>query len=174
LTGYFSNNFHFQGGLYGNAVLTRFPILQSTNTHYQMLRTNEQRGVIQLVLDVHGHKLLFMVTHIDYRKDNAERLKNVAEMRQLIQLYPGLPVILCGDFNDFPESPVHAEMKKTFEDTWELIGKGDGATFRSPDPKKRIDYIWILPDKSVVPLKAWVPDTQASDHRPFVADFQLK
>ena len=174
LTGYFSNNFHFDGGLYGNAVLTRFPILQETNTHYRMIRTNEQRGIIQLVLLVHGRKVLFMTTHIDYRGDNAERLLNVGEMKRIIKQYPGLPLILCGDFNDFPGTPVHKAMKETFADTWELIGQGDGLTFPSSTPKDRIDYIWLLPDKSVVPLKAWVPDTQASDHRPFVADVRLQ
>lgn len=174
LTGYFSNNFHFQGGLYGNAVLTRFPILMATNTHYQMLRTNEQRGIIQLLLDVHGRKLLFMVTHIDFRKDNAERLLNVAEIKRIIAQYPGLPIVLCGDFNDFPDTPVHRAMKETFDDAWELIGEGKGFTFPSPDPNRRIDYIWLLKDKSVAPIKAWVPVTEASDHRPLVADLKLK
>jgi endonuclease/exonuclease/phosphatase family metal-dependent hydrolase len=174
LTGYFSNNFNFQGGLYGNAVLTRFPILMETNTHYHMIRTNEQRGVIQMILDVQGHKLLLMATHIDYRKENQERLLNVAQIKDILKQYPGLPVILCGDFNDFPNTPVHAAMSEALNDTWELVEKGNGLTFPSDTPKKRIDYIWISPDKSIQPLKAWVPDTQASDHRPLVADFLLK
>src|SRR6185295_11676569 len=38
MTCVFSNNFHYQGGEYGNAVLTRFPVLRWDNTHYQMLR----------------------------------------------------------------------------------------------------------------------------------------
>jgi endonuclease/exonuclease/phosphatase family metal-dependent hydrolase len=173
MTGYFSNNFNFQGGEYGNAVLTRFPILISTNTHYQMLHSKEQRGVIQLVLDVHGRNVLFMTTHIDYRPDNKERLMNIFQVKEIIKKYPNLPIILCGDFNDFPNTPVHASMKEALADTWELVGQGDGFTYPSPKPKERIDYIWISPDKSVEPLKAWVPDTQASDHRPFVADFRL-
>ena len=176
LTGYFSNNFNFQGGEYGNAVLTRFPILEATNTHYQMLRTNEQRGTSFNSSSIFtAAKLLFLATHIDYRKENEERLLNVAEMKRIITQYPGLPIVLCGDFNDFPNTPVHRAMAETFDDTWELIGKGDGLTFPSPKPNRRpSDYIWLLKNKSVIPLKAWVPDTQASDHRPFVADFQLR
>jgi endonuclease/exonuclease/phosphatase family metal-dependent hydrolase len=174
LTGYFSNNFHFQGGEYGNAVLTRFPIMMETNTHYHMLHTNEQRGVIQMILDVHGRKLLFMTTHIDYHPGNEERLLNIAQIEEIMTQYPGMPVILCGDFNDFPETPVHAAMAQALTDTWEMVGQGTGVTFPSDKPNRRIDYIWISPDKFVQPLKAWVPDTQASDHRPFVADFLLK
>ncbi|EEF58422.1 endonuclease/exonuclease/phosphatase family protein, partial [Pedosphaera parvula] len=33
MRGYFNNNFFFQGGEYGNAALTKFPILTSTNSH---------------------------------------------------------------------------------------------------------------------------------------------
>lgn len=174
MTGYFSNNFPFQGGEYGNAVLTRFPIVMETNTHYHMLHTNEQRGVIQMILDVHGRKLLFMATHIDYHPGNEERLLNITQMKDMMTQYPGMPVILCGDFNDFPNTPVHAAMAEALSDTWDLIGHGNGWTYPSDKPKSRIDYIWISKDKSVVPVKAWVPDTQASDHRPFVADFLLK
>ncbi len=174
MTGYFSNNFHYQGGEYGNAVLTRFPILMETNTHYQMLHTNEQRGVIQMVLDVHGRKLLFMATHIDFHPGNAERLLNISQIKEIMKQYPGLPVILGGDFNDFPDTPVHAAMAEALADTWDLIGHGTGSTFPSDRPNRRIDYIWISPDKSVVPVRAWVPNTQASDHRPLVADFLLK
>jgi len=39
----FSNNYHYQGGEYGNAVLTRFPVKRWTNRHYEMLRPGEQR-----------------------------------------------------------------------------------------------------------------------------------
>ena len=171
---YFSNNFYFQGGEYGNAVLTRLPILEQTNTHYLMIRTNEQRGVIQMILDAHGRKILFMATHIDYRRDDAERWLNVDEIQKLAQNHSGLPTIVCGDFNDLPTSRVHQKMKERFADTWELIGQGDGLTYSSLKPAKRIDYIWISPDKSIVPLKAWVPQTQASDHFPLVGDFRVK
>jgi endonuclease/exonuclease/phosphatase family metal-dependent hydrolase len=171
---YFTNNFHFQGGEYGNAVLTRFPIVMQTNTYYRMIRTNEQRGIIQMILDVHGRKILFMTTHIDYRPDNKERLQNVAQIKEIIKQYPGMPMILCGDFNDIPDGRIYKEMRKSFGDAWQMAGEGKGFTYPSPDPKKRIDYIWLSKDKSIQPLVTWVPDTKASDHRPLVAELRLK
>lgn len=174
MTGYFSNNFNFQGGEYGNAVLTRFPILMETNLHYHMLHTNEQRGVIQMILSVEGHKLLFMATHLDFHPEKEERLLNISQINAIIKAHPGLPVILCGDFNDFPNTPVHAAMAQTLLDAWESAGEGNGWTFPSDKPNRRIDYIWISPDQSVGALKAWVPNTQASDHRPLVADFLMR
>lgn len=174
MTGYFNNNFFFQGGEYGNAVLTRFPILSSTNSHYKMIRPKEQRGIIQLTLDVKGRKVLFMVTHIDYRGDDTERLLNADEIRKFIKPYGSLPMFLCGDFNDIPGSRTYQKMHEVFSDTWELVGQGPAFTYSSLNPHKRIDYIWTSHNKSIVPVKAWVPNTKASDHFPLVADFILK
>ena len=174
MTCVFSNNFHYQGGEYGNAVPTRFPIVRWTDAHYKMIRSGEQRGLLQLTLRVHGRELVFMNTHIDYRPDDTERLMNVAEIQGLLAKYQGRPIILAGDFNDNPGSRTHVKMKEQFEDTWELIGQGEGFTYPTEAPRKRIDYLWLSKDKSVVPLRAWVPDADASDHRPLVAEVRFR
>jgi endonuclease/exonuclease/phosphatase family metal-dependent hydrolase len=170
----FSNNFHFQGGEYGNAVLTRFPIKRCSNRHYKMLRPDEQRGLLQAVLDVRGRELVFLDTHIDYRGDDAERLLNVAEIVEAIQPYRGQPMILCGDFNDTPESRTHQKIAQEFEDTWLAAGKGDGFTIPAEKPRKRIDFIWISKEPPIEALRAWVPASEASDHLPVVGEFRLR
>jgi endonuclease/exonuclease/phosphatase family metal-dependent hydrolase len=171
MTCVFSNNFAFQGGEYGNAVLTRFPVLRVTNTPYQMLRAGEPRGLMQLVLDVHGRELVFLNTHIDYRPDDAERMLNVGEIETRLKLNAGRPIILCGDFNATPESRVCRRLSENLEDTWARIGEGDGFTIPASQPTKRIDYIWIAKDTSLKPIKVWVPPSDASDHLPVVAEF---
>ena len=170
----FSNNFSFQGGEYGNAVLTRFPVLRVTNTPYQMLRAGEPRGLMQLFLDIHGRELVFMNTHIDYRPDDAERMLNVGEIETRLKLYAGRPIILCGDFNTTPESRVCRRLGENLEDTWARVGQGDGFTIPASQPTKRIDYIWITKDKSLEPIKVWVPPSDASDHLPVVAEFRFR
>ena len=174
MTGVFSNNFHYQGGEYGNAVLTRFPVLSVTNSHYQMLRTNEQRGILQLTLDVHGRRLTFMNTHIDYRRDDAERLLNVREIQSLAARHEKVPTVLCGDFNDTPGSQVYKRLKETFDDAWELTGQGKGWTYSADNPRKRIDYVWISKDAKIEPIGAHVPASEASDHRPLVVEMRFK
>ena len=169
---FFDRNITFQGGDYGNAVLTRFPVLQQTNTHLRMLRPNEQRGVIQMVLKVQGRKLLFLNTHIDHRPDDSERLKNVEQFQQILEEYPGMPVIFCGDFNSIPGSRTHTQMKRLLIDSWEEAGQGNGFTFPADKLNRRIDYLWISPG-SVKPLKIHVPQTLASDHLPLVGTFQI-
>jgi endonuclease/exonuclease/phosphatase family metal-dependent hydrolase len=175
LTARFYNNFSFQGGEYGNAVLSRFPVVTERNTHLEMLRPGEQRGVLQTVVQLPGNRrLLFAATHIDYRRDDAERLQNVKEFKGLLDRYPDLAFILCGDFNDFPKSRVHAAMKEDFVDCWEAVGKGDGFTFSSERPRSRIDYVWVARRPGAPqPKRAWIPATQASDHLPLVLELEL-
>jgi endonuclease/exonuclease/phosphatase family metal-dependent hydrolase len=174
LTAVFSNNFHYQGGEYGNAVLTRFPVLTATNLHYQMLRTNEQRGLLQLVLKVHGRKLAFMNTHVDFRGADSERLLNVDEIRSQACRYAGTPVVLCGDFNDTPDSRVHQRLREQFADAWALAGQGTGWTFPAGVPRKRIDYVWITKGGAIECVGAQVPESDASDHRPLVVELRFK
>ncbi len=174
MTGIFSNNFHYQGGEYGNAVLTRFPVKRWTNHHYQMLRPNEQRGILQLVLDVRGREVVFMNTHIDSRPDDAERWLNLGEIEQLTAKCGDRPVILCGDFNNQPKGRVYERLTQTFQDTWAKVGAGDGFSFPANGANRRIDYIWFTQPDAVKPLKAWLPQTEASDHLPLVAEFELR
>jgi endonuclease/exonuclease/phosphatase (EEP) superfamily protein YafD len=139
-----------------------------------MIRPGEQRGLLQLTLRVYGRELIFMDTHIDYRPDDTERLMNIEEIHDTLAKYRGDSVIVAGDFNDNPDSRTHAKMKEQFDDAWELIGQGDGFTYPTEAPRKRIDYLWLAKDKSVVPLKAWVPQSDASDHRPLAVEFRFR
>ncbi len=172
MTAVFSNNFHFQGGEYGNAVLTRFPLKRWANHHYQMLRAGEQRGVLQLVLDVHGREMVFLNTHIDYRGDDSERWLNVGEIEKIVA-DAKRPVILCGDFNDVPSNRVYRRLSETFNDAWAQAGIGDGFTFPVRTPTKRIDYIWLSKGNWCEPLRAWIPHSEASDHLPLVVELKL-
>lgn len=172
MTCVFSNNFHFQGGEYGNAVLTRFPVERWTNTHLRMLRPGEQRGVLQVVLNVRGRSLLLLATHLDYRADDAERLQSVAQLAEIVRADRGLPMLAAGDFNDVPGSRTYRALTNLFEDVWPQVGEGPGFTYPSAAPGKRIDYLWISKGAPFRATRAWVPATDASDHRPLVAEFE--
>jgi len=174
MTCVFSNNFHYQGGEYGNAMLTRFPLLVATNSLYQMLRTNEQRGLLQLTVNVHGREVVFLNTHVDYRRDDSERLRNAEEIQRLTAYHDGTPAVLCGDFNDTPGSRMYQRLRESFEDAWELAGQGDGWSYPAGKPSKRIDYIWISKGSSLECLSAQVAEGDASDHRPVVVELRLK
>ncbi|MGH2567516.1 MAG: endonuclease/exonuclease/phosphatase family protein [Bacteroidota bacterium] len=174
----FGKNIDYQGGDYGNGLLTRFPILEERNLHYTMMREGEQRGLLQLVLDVRGQEMVVMNTHIDHREDDSERVMNVAEIREALQRYSPKPTIVCGDFNDLPASRTVALMKEDFIDTWEEVGRGDGFSYPTAEPVKRIDYIFIArphPSAAVKlrPLSARVLRSDASDHLPVLVELEL-
>ena len=169
----FGKNIDYQGGDYGNAVLSRLPIVKQQNHHYKMLRPGEQRGLLQVVLKVEGKDLLLLNTHLDYRREDAERLSNVDEIRQILEQYRKLPVILCGDFNDTPGSPTHRKVEDVFVDAWTRAGKGEGFSYSSTRPEKRIDYLFVSKGRALVPVKAWVVESNASDHLPVVIEINM-
>lgn len=168
----FGKNINYQGGEYGTSVLSRFPILEMTNTHYQMLHPHEQRGLLQAVLDVGGRKVLMLNTHLDYHNDDAERVLDVKTIKAAIDGRMDLPVILCGDFNEGAGSRTHNRLSEFLADTWKAVGNGAGYTFASSGPWQRIDFIWH--SKHLRPLNVSVIKTNASDHMPVVGEFLLE
>lgn len=169
----FGKNLDHQGGDYGIATLSRYPILEEENTHFTQLGP-EQRSVLQTVIDMRGWSLLFLNTHLDHRdEDDSERLLNVREVRdEILPRYETDAVIFAGDFNDVPGSPTYERVTKYMTDAWELSGDGKGFTIPPDNPQRRIDYIFY--DDGVNSQKAWVPATMASDHLPVVVEFQKK
>ncbi|WP_414660080.1 endonuclease/exonuclease/phosphatase family protein [Horticoccus sp. 23ND18S-11] len=173
LTVHFEKNIAHQGGEYGNAVLTRFPIKRARNTHLRMVGPGEQRGVLQLVLDVNGRDVLFMNTHLDARRDPVERERSAGELKEIVAAAGRMPVILCGDFNAAPDSAAVGKIREVLTDTWKAVGQGDGFTIPVRKPTKRIDYVWITPD-SITPVSMAVLSSEASDHLPIVAELKLR
>jgi endonuclease/exonuclease/phosphatase (EEP) superfamily protein YafD len=117
-----------------------------------------------------------MNTHLDYRPDDEERLMNVKEIQEISNHYAPIPAIVCGDFNALPCSQTVESMKQNFVDTWELVGQGDGMTFPSESPVRRIDYVFAAriadhPSSVLQPLSAHTIGSLASDHLPLVVDF---
>ncbi|MCC6279467.1 MAG: endonuclease/exonuclease/phosphatase family protein [Saprospiraceae bacterium] len=79
------------------------------------------------------------------------------------------PVIVCGDFNDTPNSYVYALLSEGLDDTFREKGLGPGTTFAGVLPLLRIDY--VLAEKSFTTYSCRVGrDSDFSDHFPvFVA-----
>lgn len=173
MTAVFENNFHYQGGEYGNAILSRFPVRRHRNLHYRMLRPGEQRGLLQAVVEVHGREVLLLNTHLDFRPDDAERLQNIDQIAAIIAAAGPTPVILAGDLNATPDSRTIAKVRGLLSDTWEKAGQGPGLTIPVRRPTKRIDYLWFTP-AGLEAVGATVPYSEASDHLPLVAEFRLR
>ncbi len=174
----FEKNIDYQGGEYGNGILSRYPVIESKNHHYKMIREGEQRGLLKVIVDVYGMKIAFMNTHIDYREDDSERINNIKEINNIVKEFGDMPVLIAGDFNDIPGSRTHLTMKENFFDVWEKIGEGDGFTFHTENPDKRIDYFFLYRNNSLkvklVPESIEVIYSIASDHLPLIAEFVIE
>jgi endonuclease/exonuclease/phosphatase family metal-dependent hydrolase len=175
----FYKNINYQGGEYGNCILSKFPILKDTNLHYTMLREGEQRGLLQTVINIEGICITVMNTHLDYREDDSERVSNVVQIFEVMENYLGLPLIIAGDFNDDPESRIHLQMKEKFIDVWEYLNDEPGLTYPTENPNKRIDYIFIKKQNEqkeevrMIPTKIFVLESIASDHLPVIVEFEI-
>lgn len=168
----FSNNYSFQGGEYGNAILAKWPIRGATNLHYRAIGEGEPRGLLQVRLEFAGREVIFMNTHLDHRTASRERLLSATQIRSVLGGYGEAPIILCGDFNDTPGSGTHQLLSESLVDAWPLLGLDDGFTIPAQKPSTRIDYIWISKKAPFRPLSGTVPRTEASDHLPVVIEFE--
>ncbi len=172
LTCIFSNNYSFQGGEYGNALLTRFPVQTWTNTHLTRVTPGEQRGLLQAVVRVQGRELVVMDTHLDNVSD-AERLLSAGQIIGIVESYRERPLVLCGDFNAQAGSSTYQKLRSRLADAWKLAGEGEGNTIPAKAPRQRSDYIWVGQTNLLRAVRAWVPKSEASDHLPVVAELKL-
>lgn len=169
----FGNNLDRDGGQYGIAVLSRLPI--ESDKHYLLPRfgNNEQRGLIETHVKVEGRPLVFFATHLDHQQDDAERLASMKMIRELIEKQAGKPVILAGDFNAEPDSPVMSAALEFLNDGFERRDMNT-LTFPADKPEIRIDYILCNRNAGLRARQCWiVPEAVASDHRPIVVTFEL-
>ncbi|MCB0524285.1 MAG: endonuclease/exonuclease/phosphatase family protein [Lewinellaceae bacterium] len=82
------------------------------------------------------------------------------------------PVIVCGDFNDTPNSYVYSVLSEGLNDTFREKGFGFGTTFAGDLPFLRIDY--ILTEKIMVPYNCKVvKNPDYSDHYPVFSSIGL-
>jgi endonuclease/exonuclease/phosphatase family metal-dependent hydrolase len=77
------------------------------------------------------------------------------------------PILLCGDFNDTPNSYVYRLLSEKLTDTFQSKGRGLGYTFAGSLPLLRIDYTFASEHFTV--LDAGVVHKRISDHYPTYA-----
>lgn len=82
------------------------------------------------------------------------------------------PVVLCGDFNDVPNSGTYFNISRNLQDAFIKRGIWIGRTFRFISPTLRIDY--ILPGKEFKVVNFKRIKVPYSDHYPLVADLKYE
>ena len=124
----FGKALHFQGGMYGLAVLSRWPI-QAHRVYALPYRVGQEPRIAleALVLPDNGlPRLRLFNTHLCHLSE-ATRQEQVQRLLQVIPRKDALPILLAGDFNARPGS---MPMEPFWAGGWkDLLGKHQGIDY---------------------------------------------
>ena len=169
---YFAKTISYQGGSYGIAVLSRYPIASHQKIMLPMPDpTGEQRAVAIIKVEIiPGTPFYFASTHLDLKEENRK-----AQAKRLLQLSEDLdaPLIFAGDLNAAPAAP---EIKTIGEGFSSPCVSNCPKTFPSDKPSETIDYIFLNPQAAALCHNlsyTAISTTLASDHLPLLGYFTM-
>ena len=157
---------------YGNALLSRYPIVFEANTLFRPHRSVfEKRGLLEANVNIHGQLVKIYVTHLS--------LGPVLKNRQIEVLIgklgeTRLPVILMGDFNMKPGSRPWKKITELLTDVCHYAFSAPCNTYPSHQPKVQLDYIFVSAHFCIGPVRFLKQFDTASDHLPILATLHLK
>ena len=165
--------------VWGNAILSRYPLGEAERQLLPLVGTLYQRGYLAAPVSTPEGEVLFISTHLQHIND-ADTNETDPEgdlypvhheqLAVIIEEWAGRrPAVLVGDLNAEPEwRQVEELLAAGWVDTWSEAGSGPGYTANAADPQHRIDYVFATPDLATVGVE--VIESQASDHFAVVAD----
>ncbi|MDF9798730.1 endonuclease/exonuclease/phosphatase family metal-dependent hydrolase [Catalinimonas alkaloidigena] len=170
---YFGKAIDHDGGAYGVAILSRFPISEE-QTHplpTQAGTGGEARVLATVEVRLPDNRTLrFGSTHLDAQKENTNRLLQIKKIGELIS-DEELPIIIAGDLNATLDSEVIGILDQHFQRSCNDCPP----TIPVLNPTKAIDFIAFRPQSSFEVLQhEVVSETYASDHLPVVAVLRLQ
>ena len=134
---------HF--GHYGNAVLSRFPIVSMENADISSHRF-ERRGLLHCVLSVPGWRrdLHCLCVHLSLHERGRRRQLDAIVERLGQVAARGLPIIVAGDFNDWRQRATRVLAERLgLQEVTSVYGDRPARTFPSLLPVLRLDRIYV-------------------------------
>ncbi len=104
---------------------------------------------------------------------SARRAPQVDIVSKYLQNNDEMPTILCGDFNDIPNSYAYRSVDKYLDNCYQSKGIGPGFTFTKYGMFVRIDNIFCSDDFVISSCKVDTK-TQLSDHYPIIATIKKR
>jgi endonuclease/exonuclease/phosphatase family metal-dependent hydrolase len=166
--GFFAPAMDYDGGKYGNAILTKKAPLDMTA--YPLPGKEEPRVLLLLEFDDY----YFCSVHMSL--DSASRVEACRKLAQIAKkgIKPDKLFFVAGDFNMVPNS---VEMR-VLSESFSVLSPFEIKTFPSDNPDRTLDYILVYRggagksflkklEKGKLGIASWVqPEKVASDHRP--------
>jgi endonuclease/exonuclease/phosphatase family metal-dependent hydrolase len=174
MTGKFVHQIDYEGGRYGQAILSKFPISNLEVNWLPGVPDRQRRIAGSVTIDLGSQKLLFITTHLHHADDAIRQL----QAEQLNTIFASAEsgnqtVVLAGDLNATPQS----ETLRVLSGRWmsATAGRSDTLTYPASSPVSQLDYVLYLPWEKVEVIASEVNDeADASDHRPLVVELLLK
>ncbi|MGQ1788232.1 endonuclease/exonuclease/phosphatase family protein [Saccharicrinis sp. GN24d3] len=166
----FARAMAYDGGEYGEGILSKRTIISSRNVALPYSKGHEPRAAVEvtLVLD-QGDTISFVGTHLDHeegvdRDNQARKINEVFSKNKY-------PTILAGDLNATPESSTIKILEKVWMPSY---GNNPEPTYPSVKPKIKIDYVMFTPiERWKVIETEVIQDKVATDHCVYLVTLQL-
>jgi endonuclease/exonuclease/phosphatase family metal-dependent hydrolase len=162
LKGYFGKYRDFQGGEYGNAILSKYPLLEFTLVPKNDFIDQRPGSFLFAKVKIsEDSSIYFGTSHLSaYSKK-----QRIIQAKQWVSYWKKMlnkkPLIIAGDFNDNPNSKTLNVLSKYFKATDSTFKP----TFSAVSKKKKIDYILFTRTENwkVIKFKR-ICKEDASDH----------
>src|SRR6188474_1422294 len=163
------------GGHYGNAILSRYPIIESTNIDLS-LRFKKKRSVLHGVIRVR-HDDVDRTVHVYNMHLGLARFERRIQLRKFLDSHPfanlhhDTPIVVGGDLND-----VYGRLGELLRPAGFKGVERRPLTFPAWGPVRPLDAIFVRGNVDFVKLARCESDLarRASDHRPLVAEVRLQ
>lgn len=169
--GYFGKAIDFDGGGYGEGILSRTPV-KIRKVMLPIPKGGEKRALLIAKTEVSGDEFLFAGTHLCHQF--AEN--RIAQAQKINEALGDTerPVLLAGDLNFVPVSEPYHILSDHWIDLAKFAGSAE-ATYSYSDPSRRIDYLFLRKGsrKQIDILEVRVLKVGYSDHMPLVATIVL-
>ncbi len=149
--------------VWGNAILSRRPVVAWGHAPLPRGGAPMRRGVMWAEIDLGGgERLLAIATHF-HHVEGQGRIRE-PQAASVVRLWNRRErTVVMGDLNATPEAREIAILRNAgLRDAFILAGRGNGYTYSSDNPERRIDYIWVSPDLKAQDFRVLLG--QASDH----------
>jgi endonuclease/exonuclease/phosphatase family metal-dependent hydrolase len=158
----------YQGGEYGLAVLSRYPVEEALR--HVLPPGAEPRSALELQVRPPGTSasLSFLSVHFDWTREDLREAQVAALVEALAARRH--PVVVAGDYNARADSPTLARLAAA---GWDVLDKGGAPTFPADSPRVEIDFVAVRGIPAAGCTSTVYDERVASDHRPVVARLPL-
>jgi len=168
----FGKAMDYDGGEYGDAILSKYSFLQTKKFNLPYISGYEPRTAVQAIIVLpDGDTISFVSTHLDHKKESNVRLTQAKKINKIF-LKNKYPVILAGDLNDTPGSKTILILEKYWTSTYNKIAPEP--TYPYDNPVKKIDYVMFYPaTKFKLINREVIHNPFASDHCAYLVTLEI-